>query len=77
MSPINRDLSHWALRAVYGRTVPPDCPVRPTPGDAPGLTMSTDERDHRAGVTGKEETGMKTMNGRRIHALFQVWIVQS
>jgi hypothetical protein len=28
-------------------------------------------------VTGKEETGMNTMNGRRIHALFQVWIVQS
>ncbi len=34
-------------------------------------------KDHRAGVEGKEETGMITMNGLRVHALFQVWIVQS
>ncbi len=38
--------------------------------------MKTERRDHRAGVTGKEETGMKTMNGRRNHALYGVWIVQ-
>ena len=35
-----------------------------------------EKRPTGPGVTGKEETGMKTMNGRRNHALYGVWIVQ-
>jgi hypothetical protein len=38
---------------------------------------SSRKEDLGARGHGKEETGMKTINGRRIHALFRVWIVQS
>lgn len=37
---------------------------------------TTGTETNPAGFEGKEETEMTTLNGRRFHALYRVWIVQ-
>lgn len=38
---------------------------------------TTGTETNPAGFEGKEETEMTTLNGRRFHALYRVWIVQN